>query len=81
MKKKFKQNRVKYVVGDNFGQPVMVEHIVCVEEVELSQFPVVTKNPHSTEVAFVVAEKQRGKRQCGQSQKSARDAKKQREKK
>jgi hypothetical protein len=82
MKKKFKQNRVKYVVGDNFGQPVMVEHVVPADE------PVEDASP-AVPATIALADrnggssnpKHRAKRTCGQSQRSARIAKKQREKK
>jgi hypothetical protein len=82
MSKGRKQRSVKYVVGDNFGQPVMVEHVVPADE------PVEDASP-AVPATIALADrngdrsnpKHLAKRTCGHSQRSARIAKKQRVKK
>ena len=82
MSKEFKQRKVAYVVGDNLGSPVVVEHIVPVDNEVVE-----TEAPKPTSVALVERtggagnSKHLAKRHCGQSQRSARIAKKLREKK
>jgi len=80
--KKFKQNRVKYVVGDGLGHPVVVEHVVPADELVEDASPAV---PATIALADRNGDrsnpKHLAKRTCGHSQRSARIAKKQREKK
>ncbi len=82
MSKGRKQRSVKYVVGDGLGHPVVVEHVVPIDE------PVEDASP-AVPATIALADrngdrsnpKHLAKRTCGQSQRSARIAKKQREKK
>lgn len=82
MSKEFKQRRVRYVVGDGLGHPVVVEHVVPVDdEVQDTQAPVSETTALAKRIGSARNPKHRAKRTCGQSQRSARIAKKQREKK
>ena len=82
MSKEFKQKKVRYVVGDGLGHPVVVEHIVPVDnEVVETKAPVTPSVTLTDRTGGSAVPKHLAKRQCGQSQRSARDAKKQRQKK
>lgn len=76
-----KTNRVRYVVGDCFGQPVVVEHVVPERELTPAELGV-TNVPMPPAAKSSKSGKNKakhlGKRTCGQSQYSARDAQKQR---
>lgn len=76
-----KHRRVKYVVGDNFGQPIVVEHIVTVSEEVVVMAPSAHAGALMEKNGGRGKSKRKSKRHCGQSQRSARIAKKQREKK
>ena len=81
MSNQCKHRRVKYVVGDNFGQPIVVEHVVTVSEEVVVVAPLANVAVLQKKSGGRGKSKRHPKRHCGQSQRSAREARKQRTKK
>lgn len=82
MAKRKKAQSVRYVVGDCFGQPVVVEHIIpeMTLTAEKRSIPCASQTDSINSTSKGAGKgKPHAKRTCGQSQYSARDAKKQRE--